>query len=95
MPRIAAMVIHRVEVLDVFIHEYTYDLEVAIRAIRETRFMERRPPKLILRLQSSVLEGVLQQLHEVHGQRHARHPRLDGYAVAFFRLEIAPVRIGI
>ena len=89
------MIIHRVQILHVLIHENPYDLEVAIGPIREARFMERRPPELVLGLQTGILEGILQQFNKMHGQRHAGHPRLDGYTVTFFRFQIPPVRIGI
>ena len=44
------MIVDRVQILHVFVHEYAYDLEVAIGPIRETCFMERRPPELVLGL---------------------------------------------
>ena len=54
------MVVHSMKILHVLVHEYPYDLEVAIGPIRETRFMQRRPPELVLGLQTRILEGVLQ-----------------------------------
>ena len=95
MPRVAAVVVDRVQILHVLIDQYPYDLEVAIRAIRETCFMQGRPPKLVLGLQSSILKGVLQQLHEVHRQRNTGHPRLDGNAITFFRFQVAAVGVGV
>jgi len=47
MPRVAPVVVDGVEALDVFIHEYPYNFKVAIGAVREARFMERRSSELI------------------------------------------------
>ena len=44
------MVIDRVQILHVLVDQNANDLEVAIGPIRKTRFMESRPPELVLAL---------------------------------------------
>ena len=50
MPRVAAVVVDRVEVLDVLVDQNANDLEVAISSVGKTSFMQGRPPKLVLGL---------------------------------------------
>ena len=44
------MVVDRVQILHVFVHEYAYDLEVAIGPIGKASFMQGRATKLVLGL---------------------------------------------
>ena len=50
VPRVAAVVIHSVQILHVFVHEYANDLEMRIGPIRETRLMQGRATQLVLGL---------------------------------------------
>ena len=95
VPRVAPVVVDGVEALDVLVDQDANDLEVAIGAVREARFMERRSTELISGLQTRVLEGITQQLHQMHRQRHAGHPCFYRYTVELLRFQVAAIGVRV